>query len=77
MNGSGRPAWLVLGLGAVALFGVLALAGVPLGSLLILGVLLTCPLMMAGMHLGSGHDGHDDHDGHAGDQHVQERRGHR
>ena len=77
MNGSKRPSWSVMAVGAAALFGVLALAGVPLGSLFILGVVLTCPLMMAGMHMGSGHDGHDGHDGHAGDQHIQERRGHR
>ena len=76
MNGSKRPSWSVLVLGAAALFGVLALTGVPLGSLFILGVLLTCPLMMAGMHMGSGRDGHDGHHDN-GDRHVQERRGHR
>lgn len=41
--------------GALGLFGGLAFAGVPLGSLLVLGLVLTCPLLMAGMHLGSGH----------------------
>lgn len=46
-----RPGWL-----AVAGFAVLALlaAGVPLASLLYVGVLLLCPLLMAGMHRGHG-----------------------
>lgn len=46
-----RPGWFVAaGLGAV---GLLAL-GVPLGSLLFVGVLLRCPLLMMSMH-GAGH----------------------
>ena len=32
----------------------LIVAGVPLGSLLTLGLLLMCPLLMAGMHSGQG-----------------------
>jgi hypothetical protein len=55
-----RPAWI-----AAAGLGVLALAagGVPLVSLLYVGLLLLCPLLMAGMHGGhgraSGHEGPD------------------
>lgn len=49
---------------AIALFAGLALAGVPLGSLLLLGLVLTCPLMMAGMHTGSGHGDHPNSKGH-------------
>ena len=40
--------------GAVAVFGF----GVPLGTLLLIGVLLCCPIMMMGMHGGGGHQ-HD------------------
>ncbi len=53
--------WVMV-FGAVALFAGLALAGVPLGSLLVLGLVLTCPLMMAGMHMGSGHGEHPQSD---------------
>ena len=44
---------------------VLVAAGVPLGSLLFLGVLLACPLMMVLMMrgMGGGH-GREDHTGH-------------
>lgn len=43
-----------VGLGAAAL----ALwAGVPLGTILLIGVVLLCPLMMMGMH-DSGHEAH-------------------
>jgi hypothetical protein len=42
---------------AVAVIAVVAVAGfgVPLGTLLIIGLVLCCPLMMLGMH-GGGHD---------------------
>jgi len=59
-----RPGWLV----AAALVGVgLVAVGIPLASLLSVGVLLLCPLLMMGMH-GGGH-------GHASDG-SQEARGH-
>lgn len=59
--------WVMV-FGAVALFAGLALAGVPLGSLLVIGLLLMCPLMMAGMHMGSGHgDYAQNGDGHVHD----------
>lgn len=46
----------VIGFGLGA--SVLALwVGVPLGTILFIGVLLLCPLMMMGMH-GGGHGGH-------------------
>lgn len=46
-----RPAWIVAaGLAVLALVA----AGVPLGTLLFVGVLLLCPLLMAGMHAGHG-----------------------
>lgn len=69
----------VVGLGAVALFAGLALAGVPLGSLLVLGLVLTCPLMMmAGMHMAAGHGGHaesdPEHDAHHDERPVGPRR---
>jgi hypothetical protein len=52
-----RPAWIVAaGLAVIALVAF----GVPLVSLLYVGVLLLCPLMMAGMHGGHGR-GHDTH----------------
>jgi hypothetical protein len=58
----------VVGLGAIVLFGGLAMGGVPLGSLLVLGLVLMCPLMMMGMHSGAGHGDHPrseaSHDGH-------------
>jgi hypothetical protein len=51
-----RPSWIVLGgLGVVGL----VLVGFPLGSLLYGGILLLCPLMMAGMHGGHGKHGGD------------------
>lgn len=40
--------------GTVAVVGF----GVPLGTLLLIGVLLCCPIMMMGMHGGGGHQ-HD------------------
>ena len=54
MNGRRRYGTVIgVGLGAAAL----ALAvGVPLGTILLIGVVLLCPLMM-GMH-GGGHEGH-------------------
>lgn len=55
-----KPVWLVAsGLAVLALVS----AGVPLGSLLFVGILLLCPLLMAGMHGGHGHGG--GHDAHA------------
>ena len=52
-----RPGWLVVaGVGLLALVA----AGIPLGSLLYIGVLLLCPLLMAGMH-----GGHHRAQGHA------------
>jgi hypothetical protein len=46
-----RPSWVVLGvLGALGLI----VLGFPLATLLYLGVLLLCPLMMVGMHAGHG-----------------------
>lgn len=54
-----RPAWIVAAALAVLL---LVAFGVPLVSLLYVGILLLCPLMMAGMHGGHGqvhaHEGH-------------------
>ncbi len=55
-----RPAWLVIG--GVGVAAAIAL-GVPLASLLYVGVLLICPLLMMKMH-GAGHD-REDHAGHA------------
>lgn len=54
-----RPAWLVAaGLAVLALVAL----GVPLVSLLYVGILLLCPLLMAGMHGGHGQDhGHEAH----------------
>ncbi len=47
---------------AITLAGLVAAAllvvGVPLGSLLTLGLVLMCPLMMAGMHPGRRSDDH-------------------
>ena len=57
-----NPTWIVIGI--VGVLTLLAL-GVPLGSLLFVGVLLLCPLLMAGMH--GGHGGHDQHAGHRTD----------
>lgn len=58
-----RPSWVVLG--ALGVLGLIVL-GIPLATLLYIGVLLLCPLMMVGMHAGhGGHDaspdGHGDH----------------
>src|SRR3990172_2560895 len=51
------PAWIVAAGLAVLAFVAL---GVPLASLLYVGVLLLCPLLMAGMHGGHRHaQGHD------------------
>ena len=44
--------------GAAVLFVGLAVAGVPLGSLFVLGVILMCPLLMVGMHMGAGNATH-------------------
>jgi hypothetical protein len=52
-----RPAWVVAAGLAVL---VLVAFGIPLVSLLYVGILLLCPLMMAGMHGGHG-QGHDAH----------------
>ena len=53
------PAWIVAAGLAVLAFVAL---GVPLASLLYVGVLLLCPLLMAGMHGGHGraHEHEDD-----------------
>jgi len=59
-----RPGWLVAA--GVAVVALVAL-GVPLASLLYVGVLLLCPLLMMGMH-GGGH-------GHGSDG-LPEARGH-
>ena len=51
--------------GAAAIFGVLLLAGLPVESALIYGVLLACPLMMVWMMFGmngAGHGGHGESD---------------
>jgi hypothetical protein len=57
-----RPAWIVAaGLAVLALLAI----GVPLVSLLYVGILLLCPLLMAGMHGGhGGHGGHGQAHGH-------------
>lgn len=49
-----RPSWVVLA--ALGVLGLLAV-GIPLATLLYVGVLLLCPLLMAGMH--GGHGRHD------------------
>ena len=54
--------WLAAGVAAFVVVGALW-AGVPAGTLLLVGVVLACPLMMLTMHgggHGSGHDGHGD-----------------
>lgn len=67
-----RPPLAVLAAVAVAIVAV-GLFKVPLGTVLLLGLLLLCPLMMAGMH-GGGHShgqsggSHDDHTGAATDR---------
>jgi hypothetical protein len=58
-----RPSWIVLG--ALGILGLIVL-GIPLATLLYIGVLLLCPLMMVGMHAGHGGNdgsprGHEDH----------------
>ena len=54
-----RPAWIVAAGLAVL---VLVAFGVPLVSLLYVGILLLCPLLMAGMHGGHGRaHGHEAH----------------
>lgn len=58
----GRVGWIVVGVLGVL---VLVAIGVPLASLLYVGVLLLCPLMMATMHGGHGHtEVHRDHGDH-------------
>lgn len=52
--GKVKVAWVVAA--ALVAVGLVAL-GVPLASLLFVGVLLLCPLMMMGMH-GGAHGGH-------------------
>ena len=53
--------------GAVAVAAILAVFGVPLGSLLPFAIVLACPLMMFVMMRGMGgmHGGAEDHTGHA------------
>lgn len=62
-----RPAWIVAA--ALAML-VLVAFGVPLVSLLYVGILLLCPLLMVGMHGGHGqaqsHVGHAQHEDGAG-----------
>lgn len=56
--------------GAAAMFLVLLAVGVPVGTALAYGLLLTCPLMMVGMMLSGG--GHGDHSAAPGaDDHVE------
>lgn len=56
-----RPAW-VAAAGLAVL--VLVAFGIPLVSLLYVGILLLCPLLMAGMHGGHGQgQGHEAHTG--------------
>lgn len=50
-------------LGAAAIFGVLLVAGLPVGTALTYGVLLACPLMMVWMMFGMNGDGHGGHGG--------------
>lgn len=56
-----RPAWIVAA-GLVVL--ALVALGIPLVSLLYVGVLLLCPLLMIGMH--GGHGQNHDHESHHG-----------
>ena len=51
--------------GAAAIFGVLLVAGLPVGAALTYGLLLACPLMMVWMMFGmngGGHGGHGESD---------------
>ena len=51
----------------VALFAVVAGAGINLGGILPFAIVLLCPLMMFLMMRGMGHD-HSSHSGHSGDE---------
>lgn len=53
-----KPWPFVIGLVALGVAGALAL-GVQPGTLLAIGFVLICPLMMFGMHGGHGHAGHE------------------
>lgn len=63
-EGTFRLPVLLAAIGAAA--AAVGLFGVPLGSVLLVGLLLLCPLMMAGMHggghshgqVGGSHEGH-------------------
>lgn len=48
-------------LGAAAIFGLLVVAGLPVGAALTYGVLLACPLMMGWMMFGMNGGGHGGH----------------
>lgn len=63
-------------LGVTAAMAAVVLFGVPLGSVLYLGVPLLCPLMMIGMHGGHRHRGHcadDSRDLHVADEESRSR----
>jgi hypothetical protein len=65
--------WLAAAVAAAVL--AVGLFGVPLGSVLFVGLLLVCPLMMMGMHGGHGPPGrpdgvHDDGLADAGSSHA-------
>ena len=51
----------IFGIGAGILAAALWAFGVSLGTILLVGVWLLCPLMMMGMHGGHGHGSHEAH----------------
>jgi hypothetical protein len=51
----GRKHLLYMAGGAVAVFGVLVISGVPASTALVWGLLLACPLMMIGMMFSMNH----------------------
>lgn len=51
----------IFGLGAGILAAAMWTFGVPLGTILLVGVWLLCPLMMMGMHGGHGNGSHEPH----------------
>ncbi|MEX2556097.1 MAG: hypothetical protein WEB06_10735 [Actinomycetota bacterium] len=51
----------IFGIGAGVVATALWAFGVPLATILLVGVWLLCPLMMMGMHGGHGHGSHEAH----------------
>lgn len=69
MNGLSQRRGVIVLAAALAVLAAVTVLRVPLSTILLLGMVLLCPLLMVGMHGGHGrhgeHGSSDEHTGHA------------